>query len=149
MASAKRASKVLHPYGKRRDKSMVLIGSDGRQYHQKIAALMENIKDPGQRAQIKVILKNAKEDKERLTLRSLESKLAFTRERKFLINAGYDEITFEKEYGFSIDEFEDEDNWIVSGDRKYFRRGNEMFELFFDYSGQVLRRVKSNGQPAI
>ena len=141
MASKKRESKVLHPYGKRRDKSPVLIGSDGRQYHQKIAALMESIKDPGAKAQIKVILRNAHEDKERLTLRSLESKLAFSKERKFLINAGYDEETFEQEYGITFDEFTDEDNWIIVDGKKYFRHKGRTFEMFFDYSGRVLRRV--------
>ena len=142
MAYTKSESKVEHPYGKRRDKSMVLIGSDGRQYHQKIKAVMDSIKDPGQRAQVKVLIRNAHEDKERLTLRSLQSKLAFSREEKFLINAGYSRETFENEYGFTFDEFEDEDNWITVDKKKYFVKDGRTYELYFDYSGRVLKRVQ-------
>lgn len=142
MAYTKKESKVLHPYGARRDKSAVLIGSDGRQYHQKIQALLDRITDPGQRAQVKTIIKNAHEDKERLTIRSLESKIAFSKERKFLINAGYTRESFEREYGISYDEFEDEDNWITVDGKKYFVHNGMTYDLFFDYSGHVLRRVQ-------
>lgn len=133
---------ALHPYGKRRDKSGTLVGKDGRQYHEKIKQVLDSIKDPGARIQAKTIIKNAKEDKERLTMRSLQSKMAFAREEKFLINAGYTRASFEEEFGFSFDDFEDEDNWFIDVDgKKRFTMNGVVYELFFDYSGQVLRRM--------
>lgn len=132
---------VKHPYGKRRDKSGVLVGKDGRQYHQKIEQLLSSIKDPGAKIQAKTIIKNAHEDKERLTMRSLQSKMAFAKEEKFLINAGYTRAAFEEEFGFSFEEFEDPDNWFEDvDDKKRFRYNGVVYELVFDYSGQILRR---------
>ena len=134
--------KTKHPYGKRRDKSGVLIGSDGRQYHQKIKDVLDSIKDPGARIQAKTIIKNAHDDKERLTLRSLRSKMAFTKAEKFLINAGYTRATFEEEFNISFDEFEDEDNWFIDPEgKKRFSANGIVYDLVFDYSGQVLRRL--------
>lgn len=132
-----------HPYGKRRDKSGVLIGSDGRQYHQKIEAVLASIKDPGARIQAKTIIKNAHEDKERLTLRSLQSKMAFAKEEKFLINAGYTREGFEAEFGITFEDFEDESNWIIDPEgKKRFAINGAIYELVFDYSGQVLKRLQ-------
>lgn len=131
-----------HPYGKRRDKSGTLVGIDGRQYHQKIKDVLDSIKDPGARIQAKTIIKNAHEDKERLTLRSLQSKMAFAREEKFLINAGYTRASFEEEFGFSFEDFEDEDNWFVDvDDKKRFTMNGIVYDLVFDYSGKVLKRL--------
>lgn len=136
------ANTNIHPYGKRRDKSGVLVGKDGRQYHQKIKAVLDSIKDPGAKIQAKTIIKNAIEDKSRLTLRSLQSKMAFAREEKFLINAGYTRESFEKEFGITFEEFEDPDNWITGlDDKKKFVHNGKTYELVFDYSGQILKRI--------
>lgn len=136
--------KVAHPYGKRRDTSGTLVGKDGRQYHDKIKAVLDAIRDPGARIQAKTIIKNAHDNKERLTLRSLQSKMAFAREEKFLVNAGYTRESFEAEYGFSYEDFEDEDNWVYDEDnkkRKHFVWDGQIYELVFDYSGKILRRL--------
>lgn len=136
-------NKKIHKYGKRRDQSGTLIGSDGRQYHQKIKAVLDSIKDPGARIQAKTIIKNAHEDKEKLTLRSLQSKMAFAKEEKFLINAGYTRASFQEEFGITFEDFENEKNWIegLDGKKKFVMNG-QIFELVFDYSGQVLRRIQ-------
>ena len=140
---ANNKKKVQHPYGKRRDKSGVLVGSDGRQYHQKIEAVLSSIRDPGARIQAKTIIKNAHEDKERLTMRSLQSKMAFAKEEKFLINAGYTRESFEAEFGITFEDFEDESNWITDPEgKKRFSMNGMVYELVFDYSGQILRRLQ-------
>lgn len=140
---AKSKKKVQHPYGKRRDKSGVLVGSDGRQYHQKIEDVLSSIRDPGARIQAKTIIKNAHEDKERLTMRSLQSKMAFAKEEKFLINAGYTRESFEAEFGITFEDFEDESNWIIDPEgKKRFSMNGMVYELVFDYSGQILRRLE-------
>lgn len=129
-----------HPYGKRRDKSGTLIGKDGRRYQNKIDEFMSYISDPGDRIQAKVAIAKAHEHKERLTIRSLRSKLAKSKAEKFLINTGYTRKEFEQEYGFSFDEFIDEDNWVeIDGKRKFVKDG-VVYSLIFDYSGQVLKR---------
>lgn len=132
----------IHHYGARRDKSMTLIGKDGRRMHKNIEAVLSAITDPGARAQAKTYIKNAHEDKERLTLRSLEAKMAFSRERKFLINAGFTEESFQEEYGFTYSDFEDEDNWVVDAEgRRRFVWKDKVYDLRFDYSGRILERV--------
>lgn len=132
----------IHRYGKRRDKSPTLIGKDGRRLHKNIEAVLNEITDPGIRAQAKTYIKNAHEDKERLTVRSLEARLAFSRERKFLINAGYNEESFEEEYGFTFEDFEDEDNWVRDAEgRRHFTWNNKVYNLRFDYSGRILERI--------
>lgn len=129
-----------HPYGKRRDKSGTLIGKDGRRYKDKIDEFMSHISDPAEKIQAKVAIANAHKYKEKLTIRSLRSKLAESKAEKFLINAGYTRKEFENEYGFSFDEFTDEDNWVeIDGSRKFIRNGT-VYSLIFDYSGQVLKR---------
>ena len=101
---------------------------------------MSHISDPAERIQAKVAIANAHKYKEKLTIRSLRSKLAESKAEKFLINAGYTRKEFEKEYGFSFDEFIDEDNWVeIDGNRKFVRDGI-VYLLIFDYSGQVLKR---------
>lgn len=131
---------AAHPYGKRRDKSGTLIGKDGRRYKDKIDEFMSHISDPAEKIQAKVAIANAHKYKEKLTIRSLRSKLAESKAEKFLINAGYTRKEFENEYGFSFDEFTDEDNWVeIDGSRKFIRNGT-VYSLIFDYSGQVLKR---------
>ena len=131
---------AAHPYGKRRDKSGTLIGKDGRRYQSKIDDFIPHISDPAEKIQAKVAIANAHKHKARLTIRSLRSKLAESKAEKFLINAGYTRKEFEEEYGFSFDEFIDEDNWAeIDGKRKFVRNG-VVYSLIFDYSGQVLKR---------
>lgn len=131
---------AAHPYGKRRDKSGTLIGKDGRRYQNKIDEFMSHISDPAEKIQAKVAIANAHKNKERLTIRSLRSKLAETKAEKFLINTGYTRKEFEKEYGFSFDEFIDEDNWIEIDDKRQFVKNGIVYSLIFDYSGQILKR---------
>lgn len=120
-----------------------MVGTDGRQYHQKIEAVLASIKDPGARIQAKTIIKNAHEDKEQLTMRSLQSKMAFAKEEKFLINAGYTRESFEAEFGITFEDFEDESNWIIDPEgKKRFTMDGKVYELVFDYSGQILRRLQ-------
>jgi hypothetical protein len=69
--------------------------------------------------------------------------MAFAREEKFLINAGYTRASFQQEFGITFEDFENEDNWIegLDGKKKFVMNG-QIYELVFDYSGQVLRRVQ-------
>ena len=131
---------AAHPYGKRRDKSGTLIGKDGRRYQNKINEFMSHISDPAEKIQAKVAIANAHKYKEKLTIRSLRSKLAESKAEKFLINAGYTRKEFEIEYGFSFDEFIDEDNWVEIDGKRKFIRNDAVYSLIFDYSGQVLKR---------
>jgi hypothetical protein len=71
--------------------------------------------------------------------------MAFAKEEKFLINAGYTREGFEAEYGISFEDFEDESNWIPDpegGKKKRFAMNGAIYELVFDYSGQVLKRLQ-------
>lgn len=142
MAYKKTKSQVAHPYGARRDKSTTLVGRDGRQYKDKIKAFLDSIDDLGVKSHVRLIISKAIKNKERLTIRSIQSKLVQSREEKFLINAGYTRDQFFREYGFTFEDFEDEDNWTKDADGKsYFVWNGVTYDWVFDYSGRILRRV--------
>lgn len=131
---------AIHKYGKRRDRSGTLIGKDGRCYHQKIEEFLSNIRDPAERIQAKVIINNANKNKEKLTIRSVRSMLSESKAEKFLINAGYTRKEFEEEYGFSFEDFIDDDNWVEIDGKSQFYFNGSIYSLIFDYSGKVLKR---------
>lgn len=142
MAYKKTQNRVAHPYGARRDKSTTLVGRDGRQYRDKIKAFLDSIDDLGAKSQVRAMIAEAKRNKEKLTIRSVQSKLSWSNEEKFLINAGYTREQFFREYGFTFEDFEDEDNWVKDADDKsHFVWNGVAYDLVFDYSGRVLRRV--------
>ena len=128
------------PAKKRGGKSLLLVGKNGNQYSDRVKELLNNIDDPGMRSQARTIIKNAIADKERLSIRSLTSKLAETKEEKFLINMGYTRESFEKEYGFSFDTFMNPDNWTIMDDKKVFVNNGVIYDIVQDYTDRVLVR---------
>lgn len=138
---------AIHPYGKRKDNTSALVGKDGRLYHEKIKELLDAIKDPAEKAQAKAAIaqisklnKRDMEHRRTLTVRDLRSMIAETKAEKFLINAGYSRKEFEREYGFTFEDFIDEDNWGEIDGKKVFVMNGAVYSLVFDYSGKVLRK---------
>ena len=66
--------------------------------------------------------------------------LSESKAEKFLINAGYTRKEFEEEYGFSFEDFIDDDNWVEIDGKSQFYFNGSIYSLIFDYSGKVLKR---------
>lgn len=128
------------PAKKRGGKSLLLVGKNGNIYSDRVKELLNNIDDPGIRSQARTIINNSVQDKEKLSIRSLTSKLAETKEEKFLINMGYTREQFEHEYGFSFDTFMDPNNWVIEDDKKVFVYDGVIYDVTQDYTNKVLLR---------
>lgn len=99
---------------RRGGRSLVIVGENGRvteKYKKRYEALLERIDDPATRADIKALYKRAVQQKEKLTIRSLESKAQDNRIKKLFINAGY--TLEEAAESMKTDEYKlfDKSNW--------------------------------------
>lgn len=127
-----------YDYGQKRGgKSKVLVGKNGKVYKDRIEALLKDIQDPATKADAKAQINQAIRSKERLTERSLASKVAYDSYEKMLINAGYTIESFESETGIKFSEFSNDKNW----------KGNILtvagisYAYNFNYEGNILRKI--------
>lgn len=122
---------------KRGGKSQVLVGKGGKIYKDRINDLLNSITDPATRADAKARINQSIRDKERLTERSLASKIAYDKHEKMLINAGYTIESFENETGISFKDFSNPANWkdntlTVNGITYIYK---------FNYEGNILETL--------
>ena len=122
---------------KRGGKTKVLVGKNGKVYKDRINDVLNDIKDPATKADARARIKQAIRDGERLTERSLASKVATDKYEKMLINAGYSIESFEEETGISFKDFSDRTNW--NGD--IFTLGAVSYVYKFNYEGNILTTV--------
>jgi hypothetical protein len=122
---------------KRGGKTKVLVGKNGKVYKDRIDDVLNDIKDPATKADARARIKQAIRDGERLTERSLASKIATDKYEKMLINAGYSIESFEEETGISFKDFSDKSNW--TGD--VFTLGAVSYAYKFNYEGNILTVV--------
>ena len=73
---------------------------------------------------------------EKLSVKSLLSKVAESKIEKMFINAGYTEPEILAEIGISREDLFNEDNWSGSS----FNFGGETYNFVFSYTGNVLVR---------
>lgn len=119
---------------KRGGHSQTLVSKSGVPYKDRINKLLDSISDPATKADAKAVIRQAIRDNERLTERSLASKIAVDKFEKMLINAGYSIASFEAETGISFSDFSDKSNW--SGDT--FTLGGQSYVYKFNYEGNIL-----------
>lgn len=124
-----------YTYKQRRGgKSKVLVGKNGKVYKDRINDILNDIQDPATKADARARIKQAIRDKERLTERSLASKIATDKYEKMLINAGYSIESFEEETGINFKDFSNKSNW--NGDTFIF--GGKIYTYQFNYEGNIL-----------
>lgn len=126
----------------------VLIGRDGRQYRQKIDAVLASFEDPGDRAIARKIIKgiqykikNGIPTRERLTERTLKSLVATETREKMLINTGLTRTELLRQVGLTpanTGMLLDESNWM--GDTFVNPITGVLYSFKFDYNGLLFRR---------
>lgn len=129
-----------YDYKKRRSgKNLLLVGKNGNEYTDRINDLLSSITDPALKADIKAIVRQSKIDKEKLSMRTLQSKLTTDKYEKMLINAGYSIPEFEKEYGITFSEFSNPVNWKQDAAGHWeFSTGTATYQYQFRYEGSIL-----------
>lgn len=122
---------------KRGGKSLTLVSKSGKPYKDRIDNLLSSIKDPATKADAKAVIKQAIRNKERLTERSLASKVSDDKFEKMLINAGYSKSSFEAETGIKFSDFSNKSNW--KGDMFTFNGITYVYK--FNYEGNMLAAI--------
>lgn len=114
-------------------RSKLIIGKNGV-YQDRLEELLRATPDPAMRAEIKAKVREAVRKNEKMTVKSLLSKISESKIEKAFINAGYTEQEILTELGVSRDVLFDEANWSGSE----FRYGGEVYDFRFTYTGNVL-----------
>lgn len=114
-------------------RSKLIVGKNGV-YEDRLKELLNVTLDVSLRAEIKAKVKEAVRKGEKLSIKSLLSKVAESKIEKMFINAGYTEAEILEEFGISRDELFNEENWEGSA----FKYKGATYDFVFSYTGNVL-----------
>lgn len=121
-------------YTGRRKKSLLIVGKNGRIYQDRLNEILAATTDIGTREDIKATVKQAARNKDKLSIKSLSSKVSTNKIEKIFINAGYTEEEITKELGITSKELYDESKWT----NNTFTHGGKTYDFQFSYTGKVL-----------
>ena len=121
-------------YTGRRKKSLLVVGKNGRVYQDRLDEILAATTDIGTKEDIKATVKQASRNKEKLSIKSLSSKVSTNKIEKIFINAGYTEEEITKELGISSKDLYDPSNWKDST----FTHGGKTWDFQFSYTGKVM-----------
>ena len=116
-------------------RSKLIVGKNGV-YQDRLEELLTATSDPAMRAEIKAKVREAVRKKEKMTIKSLLSKISESKIEKAFINAGYTEKEILDELGVPRDVLFNEENWSGSE----FSYGGAVYDFVFTYTGSVLVR---------
>lgn len=116
-------------------RSKLIVGKNGI-YEDRLNALLETTDDFAVKAEIKAKAKEAVRKGEKLSTKSLLSKVAESKIEKMFINAGYTEPEILAELGIDRDDLYNEENWKGST----FNYQGAVYDFVFSYTGNVLVR---------
>lgn len=122
---------------KRTGRDLLLVGEHGKKYNDRINKLLNSIENPAQRFQVEAKINAFANNKEKLTERSLLSRLENDKAKRLLVNLGYTIDDFEKEYNISFADFSDADNWS----NNIITVAGVSYQLVWDYYNSILKRI--------
>lgn len=114
-------------------RSKLIIGKNGV-YEDRLKELLNTTNDPAMRAEIKAKVRESLRKGEKLSVKSLLSKISESKIEKAFINAGYTEQEILDEIGIERSELFNEKNW----DGSVFTFGGNVYDFQFSYTGNVL-----------
>ena len=129
--TVKKAGKITTTSRNRRSK--LIVGKNGI-YEDRLKQLLKTTNDISVKAEIKAKVKEAIRKGEKLSTKTLLSKIADSRIEKMFINAGYTEPEILEELGIDREDLFNEENWEGST----FSYGGETYDFVFGYTGNVL-----------
>lgn len=129
--TVKKAGKITTTSRNRRSK--LIVGKNGI-YEDRLKELLKTTNDISVKAEIKAKVKEAIRKGEKLSTKTLLSKIADSRIEKMFINAGYTEPEILEELGIDREDLFNEENWEGST----FSYGGETYDFVFGYTGNVL-----------
>ena len=129
--TVKKAGKITTTSRNRRSK--LIVGKNGI-YEDRLRELLKTTNDISVKAEIKAKVKEAIRKGEKLSTKTLLSKIADSRIEKMFINAGYTEPEILEELGIDREDLFNEENWEGST----FSYGGETYDFVFGYTGNVL-----------
>ena len=116
-------------------RSKLIVGKNGI-YEDRLAEILKATDDFAVKAEIKAKAKEAVRKGEKLSIKSLLSKVSESKIEKMFINAGYTESEILSEIGIKREDLFNEANW--SGSK--FTYGGDTYDFVFSYTGNVLVR---------
>lgn len=116
-------------------RSKLIVGKNGI-YEDRLKALLDTTDDLSIKAEIKAKAKEAVRKNEKLSTKSLLSKVAESKIEKMFINAGYTEPELLSELGIDRNALYNEENWAGST----FKYRGVTYDFVFSYTGNVLVR---------
>lgn len=116
-------------------RSKLIIGKNGV-YEDRLQELLAEAPDVSVKAEIKAKVRESLRKGEKLTYKSLLSKIADSKIEKAFINAGYTEDEILDELGIERSDLFNEKNWSGS----VFTYGGNVYDFQFSYTGNVLIR---------
>lgn len=122
---------------KRTGRDLLLVGENGKKYNDRINKLLNSIENPAQRFQVEAKINAFANNKEKLTERSLLSRLESDKAKRLLVNLGYTIDEFEKDYDISFADFSDPDNW--SGNT--ITIAGISYQLVWGYYNSILKKI--------
>ena len=114
-------------------RSKLIIGKNGV-YEDRLQDLLAAAPDVSVRAEIKAKVRESLRKGEKLSVKSLLSKISESKIEKAFINAGYTEEEILDEIGISRSDLFNEKNW----DGSVFTYGGNVYDFQFSYTGNVL-----------
>ena len=129
--TVKKAGKITTTSRNRRSK--LIVGKNGI-YEDRLKELLKTTNDISVKAEIKAKVKEAIRKGEKLSTKTLLSKIADSRIEKMFINAGYTEPEILEELGIDREDLFNEENWEGST----FSYRGEIYDFVFGYTGNVL-----------
>lgn len=127
----KKAGKITTTSRNRRSK--LIVGKNGI-YQDRLKELLMTTNDISVKAEIKAKVKEAVRKGEKLSTKTLLSKISDSRIEKMFINAGYTEPEILEELGIDREDLFNEENWEGST----FSYGGKTYDFVFRYTGSVL-----------
>lgn len=116
-----------------RAKSLLIVGKNGV-YEDRLKELLSSTDSIAVREEIKAKVKAAQRKKEKLSIKTLLSKIAESKIEKAFINAGYTEDEILDTLGVPREDLFDESNWEGS----VFKYKGKTYDFVFKYTGSVL-----------
>lgn len=98
-------------YGKRRKKSLLLVGKSGKVYNKRLESLLSKYEDFSDKEMIKTYVDYYSTQKQRITIKSIETKMLTNRYEKMFVNAGYTIEEAAEEIGVAAEDLLNEEYW--------------------------------------
>lgn len=129
--------KIKKSKKKRTGRDLLLVGSNGKKYQDRIDKLLNNIQNPATKFQVQAKINAFANNKEKLTERSLLARVERDKAKRLLVNLGYTKDEFEQQYGINFADFSNPNNW--SGD--IVTINGVSYQLIWGYYNPVLKRI--------